>query len=76
MFDGLGDPMVKQRHVKQGDGHITLLSDESALLRFKCCDCDGDSSVLIMGRSQPTTINCDEERRCPECEKKASGQHS
>ena len=60
---------MQERELHQGDGLVNLLPNEIAVLRFRCRDCDRDSSVTIIGRSQPTPINCDEERQCVECEK-------
>lgn len=63
--------MQKERELRRGDGTVTLLPNQGALLIFRCRDCDRDSSVSFAGISKPKPINCDEERRCPECEKKS-----
>jgi rubredoxin len=63
--------MTDQREFRQGDGHSTLLPDETVTLNFECRDCGRNSSVTIVGASRPTVINCDETRQCPDCEKKA-----
>lgn len=63
--------MTNQREFRQGDGHVTLLPNEGATLYFKCRDCGRDSSVMVLGTSRPFLIDCDEERQCPDCEKKA-----
>jgi hypothetical protein len=63
--------MQDERQLRQGDGLVTLLPNENALLFFRCRDCGRDSSVVFAGISRPTPIDCDDERLCIDCEKKS-----
>ena len=57
------------REFKAGDGLVTLLSDENVILHFACVDCRGSSSVAVFNASVPHVLDCNEPRRCGECQK-------
>ncbi len=59
------------RVFKSGDGLVNVLPDEYVILDFRCCDCSRSTSVGIMGRSDPFPLDCNEARRCVECQKKS-----
>ena len=57
------------REFKSGNGIVTILPDEYVILHFACSDCGRSSSVGIIGPSSTFALDCDEARRCPECQK-------
>ena len=59
------------REFKNGDGVLTVLPNEYVILHFACCDCGRSTSVGIVGPSFPFSLDCNEARRCVECQKKA-----
>lgn len=51
---------------------VALAADEYVLLFYRCKDCDRSTSVGILGPSSVAyQLNCDESRRCVECQKKS-----
>lgn len=63
--------MTMEREFKQGDGWVNLLPDEAIILSYTCSKCHRRSGVLIIGNSQVTPIDCDEERLCNGCQVKS-----
>ena len=59
------------REFRNGDGVQGILPDEYVILHFVCSDCGRPSSVGIFGPSTTFALDCDEARRCPECQKAA-----
>ena len=59
------------REFKNGDGVLTISPNDNVILHFACCDCGCSTSVGIIGPSSPFQLNCDEARRCVECQKKS-----
>jgi hypothetical protein len=59
------------REFKNGDGVLTVLPDEYVILHFACCECGRQTSVGIVGPSAPFQLDCNEARRCAECQKKS-----
>ena len=62
--------MATQRQFRQGDGKVTILPDEEVLLNYICRECGRAYQTAIIGSSDPTVIDCDQERLCEPCEKK------
>jgi hypothetical protein len=63
--------MAEERRFNAGDGVVTLLADEYVLLHFRCSDCRRSTGVGIFGASFPSALDCNEPRRCGECQKRA-----
>jgi len=63
--------MPTERRFRQGDGRIDILPDEVVLLDFTCRECGRAYEVMIKASPGTTVINCNEERLCKPCEKKA-----
>jgi hypothetical protein len=60
-----------QRRVRQGDGDIMIPSGEVVLLDYLCAACGRAYEISVQGGSQPTLIDCNEERLCDGCQKKS-----
>jgi hypothetical protein len=59
-----------QRKFRQGDGDITLPPGEVVLLDYECAACGRAYEIALQASSQPTLIDCNEERLCDGCQKK------
>lgn len=59
-----------RRRFRQGDGDITIAPGEVALLDFICASCGRAYEIALRASSQPTLIDCNEERLCDGCQKK------
>ena len=59
-----------QRRFRQGDGDITLPPGEVVLLDYECAACGRAYEIALQASSQPTLIDCNEERLCDGCQKK------
>jgi hypothetical protein len=59
------------REFKAGDGVLTVQPSEWVILHFDCQDCGRASSCGILGPSFPIQLDCDEKRRCPDCQKQS-----
>ena len=59
-----------QRRFRQGDGDITLPPGEVVLLDYMCAACGRAYEIALQASSQPTLIDCNEERLCDACQKK------
>jgi hypothetical protein len=66
----IGDHMATPRRFRQGDGRLTIVPDEVVLLDYLCHDCGRAYEVPIQGGSEPTLIDCNEERLCDGCQKR------
>ena len=58
------------RRLRQGDGDITIPPGEVVLLDYVCAACGRAYEIALQARSQPTLIDCNEERLCDGCQKK------
>ena len=63
--------MAEQREFQAADGVVTVLANEYVILHFACSDCGRSTGVGIVGPSFPFSLDCNEARRCVECQKKA-----
>jgi hypothetical protein len=63
--------MTTQRRFRQGDGQVTILPGEVVLLDFYCRSCGRIYEVAFQDSAGPTLLDCNEERICEGCEKKA-----
>ena len=63
--------MATQRRFRQGDGQVTILPGEVAVLDYICGRCGRVYEIAIRGGPGPTPFNCNENRLCEACEKKA-----
>ena len=59
-----------QRRFRQGDGDITIAPDEVVLLDYVCAACGRAYEIALQASSQPTLIDCNDERMCDGCQKK------
>lgn len=48
---------------------MNVLPHEYVILHFACTECGRSSSVGIFGPSSPHAIDCNEARRCGDCQK-------
>lgn len=60
-----------QRRFRHGDGHIIIPSGEVVLLDYLCAACSRAYEISVQAGSQPTLIDCNEERLCDGCQKKS-----
>ena len=58
------------RRFRQGDGDITIPPGEVVLLDYICAACGRAYEMALQAGSQPTLIDCNEERLCDGCQKK------
>ena len=66
--------MAEQREFREfnaGDGALTVFPNEYVILHFACSDCGHSTSVGIVGPSFPFQLDCNEPRRCVECQKRS-----
>ena len=56
--------------VSTRDGDITLPPGEVVLLDYVCAACGRAYKIALQASSQPTLIDCNEERLCDACQKK------
>jgi hypothetical protein len=63
--------MPTERRFRQGDGQVNILPDEVVLLDYTCRECGRAYEVMISASSRTAVINCNEERLCEPCEKRA-----
>ena len=58
------------RRFRQGDGDIMIPPGEVVLLDYICAACGRAYEIALQASSQPTLIDCNEERLCDGCQKK------
>src|SRR5688572_23545514 len=58
------------RRFRQGDGEIMIPPGEVVLLDYVCAACGRAYEIALQASSQPTLIDCNEERLCDGCQKK------
>ena len=58
------------RRFRQVDGEIMIPSGEVVLLDYLCAACGRAYEIALQASSQPTLIDCNEERLCDGCQKK------
>ena len=63
--------MTTQRRFRQGDGQVTIVPGEVVLLDYICRSCGRIYEVGFKDSAGPTLLDCNEERICEGCEKKA-----
>ena len=62
--------MATQRRCRQGDGDLTILPGEVVLLDYLCAACGRAYEIALQGGSEPTLVDCNEDRLCDGCQKK------
>jgi DNA-directed RNA polymerase subunit RPC12/RpoP len=59
------------RRFRQGDGEIMIPPGEVVRLDYVCAACGRAYEIALQAGSQPTLIDCNEERLCDGCQKKS-----